>query len=119
MSRLLRQTVAVLVALAWILGTVLPIVPADAAVAPAHASAMAHDDAMHDGGPCPDEAPTPDHGKAKPCRVLAVCAKCFQVVPMLAAPAIRQALPIAAVTGVSDRRAESLSPTPLLEPPRA
>ncbi|RAI44201.1 hypothetical protein [Rhodoplanes roseus] len=125
MVRLLRQTVAVLVALAWMIGNVLPVVPADAAVAAPSAVAAVDDGAMHHAMagamPCHEDGavPAPDTGKAKPCPAVALCAKCFQALPTLTAPAIRAALQIAAVTGSSDQQAESLSPAPPRKPPRA
>jgi hypothetical protein len=130
MVRLVRQSVAVLVALAWVIGNVLPVVPADASV-PAQGgtilvAAAAHDGAMDAGMtdemPCHHDGTVPDTGstgKAKPCPVVAVCAKCFQALPTIAAPVARFAFVTASVTGTSDQQAESIAPPPLLKPPRA
>lgn len=136
MIRLVRQTVAVLVALAWMIGNVLPVVPADASVASASGAPMLAAAALHDGAmqagagltgasdemPCHHDGMVPDTGspgKAKPCPVVAVCAKCFQALPTIAAPVVRHAFVTAAVAGASDQQVESLAPSPLLKPPRA
>jgi hypothetical protein len=125
MVLLVRQTLAVLVALAWTIGTVLPVVPADASAASALAATAPQDHASVPGAadamPCHHDGTVPDTGstdKAKPCPVVALCAKCFQALPTVMAPVARLAFVVAAVAGTSDQQVESIASPPLLKPPR-
>ncbi|NVO16143.1 MAG: hypothetical protein HXX10_19085 [Rhodoplanes sp.] len=125
MVRSVRQIIAVLVALAWMIGNVLPVVPADASAATALASTAPQDHGSVPGAadamPCHHDGTVPDTGspdKTKPCPVVALCAKCFQALPTVAAPIARFAFVTASVAGTSDQQVESIAPPPLLKPPR-
>jgi hypothetical protein len=116
MIRLVRQLIAVLVAVAWVAGTLAPAALADASLAPSPV-AVAQNAAPCHGG---DLADTHGSDTGKPCPLLALCAKCFQAAPSAAVVAVTAPITVAAARlDFADETADGHSPSPPLKIPRA